>query len=72
MARCKHWALRNLKPVEYSRFEKLDPYDMTDLERVPWGSVIVEQDRVNHIDFYYSNSTDYGVFRFRRNHIEWC
>ena len=37
IARCKHWALRNLEPIEYSRFEELDPYNMSDLERVLWG-----------------------------------
>ncbi len=72
IARCKHWALRNLEPIEYSRFEELNPYNMTDLERVLWGSVIVGQDRVNHIDSYYSDDTDYGVLRFRSDHVEWC
>ena len=72
IVRCKHWALRSLKPIEYSRFEELDPYNMTDLERVLWGSVIVGQDRVSHIGSYYSDDTDYGVFRYRSDHVEWC
>ena len=47
ITRCKHWALRNLEPIEYSRFEELDPYNMSDLERVLWGSVIVGRDQVS-------------------------
>ena len=72
IARCKHWALRNMKPIEYSRFEELDPYNMTDLERVLWGSVIVGQDRVPSASAYYSNNHDYGDFRFESDHAEWC
>ena len=72
VARCKHWALRNLKPIEYSRFEELDPYSMTDLERVLWGSVIVGRDQVTDTGAYYSGNADYGDFRFQSNHVEWC
>ena len=72
IARCKHWALRNFEPIEYSRFEELDPYNMSDLERVLWGSVIVRQDQVGSISAYYSNSVDNGDFRFRNGQVEWC
>ena len=72
IARCKHWALRNFEPIEYSRFEELDPYNMSDLERVLWGSVIVGQDQVGSISAYYSNSVDNGDFRFRNDQVEWC
>ena len=37
-----------------------------------WGSVIVGQDRVSHVESYYSTSVKYGTFRFRGDHIEWC
>ena len=72
IARCKHWALRNLQPIEYSRFEKLHPHNMTDLERILWGGVIVGQDQVYGTSAYYSSSDDYGDFRFQNNHVEWC
>ena len=72
IARCKHWALRNLQPIEYSRFEELDPYNMTDLERVLWGSVIVGQDQVSVTGAYYSDNDEYGDLRFQGNHVEWC
>lgn len=72
VARCKHWALRNLQPIEYSRFEELDPYKMTDLERVLWGSVLTGRDQVSDIGAYYSNSVDHGNFLFQGNHVEWC
>lgn len=72
IARCKHWALRNLQPIEYSRFEVLDPHNMTDLERILWGSVIVGQDQVFGTGAYYSSNDDYGDFRFQSNHVEWC
>ena len=72
IARCRYWALRNLEPIEYSRFEELDPYDMPDLERVLWGSVIVGRDQVSEISAYYSTSVDNGDFRFQGSHVEWC
>lgn len=72
ITRCKHWALRNLRPVEYSKFEHLDPHEMTDLERVLWGSVIVNKSEVITVESYYSNSRNYGDFRFQADHIEWC
>ena len=50
----------------------MDPYDMTDLERVLWGGVIRGQDRVSSVSVYYSSSSDYGDFRFQSNHVEWC
>ena len=72
IARCKHWALRNLKPIEYSRFEELDPYNMTDLERFLWGSVIVGREQVSNTGAYYSSNHDYGDFRFQNDQVEWC
>ena len=70
--RCKHWALRNMKPIEYSRFEELDPYNMSDLERVLWGSVVVGDESVSGVDHYYDADSDYGLYRFRDDHVEWC
>ena len=67
ITRCKHWALRNLKPIEYSRFEELDPYNMTDLERVLWAGVLVGQDSVTTAERYFQNDGDYGSGK-----IEWC
>ena len=72
IVRCKHWALRNLKPIEYSRFEELDPYNMTDLERVLWGSVLTGRDQVGEVSAYYSGGVEDGEFRFQSNHLEWC
>ena len=70
--RCKHWALRNMQPIEYSRFEQLDPYNMTDLERVLWGSVIVDRGQVTEVGSYYEGTDAYGVPRFKDRHVEWC
>ena len=71
VARCKHWALRNMEPVEYSRFEQLNPYDMTDLERVLWGSILVDRERVTHIDNYYG-SWGWSKVKYQSEHLEWC
>ena len=71
IARCKHWALRNMEPLEYSKFEELDPHNMTDLKRVLWGSVILDTGRITDSRRYYGSADD-GVFRFQGDHIEWC
>ena len=72
VARCLHWALRNMEPVEFSRFEQLDPYVMTDLDRVLWGSVLVGRERVQSIESYYSRVNDEGIIEFESDHIQWC
>ena len=65
--RCKHWALQLLQPVVYSRFEKLDPYDMTDLERVLWGGVLLGQNQFQSIPYPFEPfGEEWG------NHKEWC
>ena len=38
--RCKHWALQNLEPIEFSKFERLNPKTMSDLDRILWGKMI--------------------------------
>lgn len=58
--RCLHWALQNLKPIEFSRFEQLDPYGMTDLERILWGEMI-ERPR-----------SRLGGFWFAKGSAAWC
>lgn len=40
VARCKHWAMQDFEPIEFSRFEKLDPLTMVDLDRILWGEMI--------------------------------
>ena len=65
--RCKHWALRNMAPIEFSRFEQLDPYSMTDLERVLWGSVLIGQERSLKVGRYMGNYDEFAA-----DHLEWC
>ena len=72
VARCKHWALRNLEPIEYSKFERLDPYNMTDLERVLWGIVLVDQEQVQTTGQYYYGFSSDGEIRFEKDYLEWC
>ena len=69
--RCKHWALLNMQPIEYSKFEKLDPYTMSDLERVLWGSVIVQKESVEYAGSFVGVSND-NPYRFSDSHVEWC
>lgn len=42
LTRCRHWALTNLKPIVYARFEALNPRTMTDLERALWKQTLDE------------------------------
>ena len=70
VARCKHWALRNLEPIEYSKFERLDPYNMTDLERVLWGIVLVDQEQVQTTGQYYYGFSSDGEIRFEKDYLE--
>ena len=61
--RCKHWALTNMKPLVYSKFEGLDPYNMTDLERALWGSRLGNRQH----EYYKANGRE-----FANNPVEWC
>ena len=72
VARCLHWALRNMEPIEFARFERLDPHDMSDLDRVLWGSVLADREQVQSIEAYYSRVNDDGVIEFKSDHLEWC
>ena len=67
LVRCKNWALTNMEPLVYSKFERLDPYNMTDLERALWGSRLVNRQR-SYIDNYYEPNGR----EFANNHLEWC
>ena len=58
--RCKHWALQNLAPIEFSRFERLNPKTMSDLDRILWGKMIENP------------SNRYSVFGIREGETEWC
>ena len=70
VARCKHWALRNMKPLEYAKFENLDPFNMTDLERVLWADILFGGDRTRtSIGMGYD---DDGKAVFWSDHLEWC
>ena len=37
LQRCRHWALNNLPPLVFNEFDSLNPYEMTDLQRVLWS-----------------------------------
>ena len=43
LTRCRHWGMENLGGIIYSEFIRLNPYDMTDLERVLWRKSLDEQ-----------------------------
>ena len=64
--RCKHWALREMTPIVFNKFEELNPHNMTDLQRTLWGSVIVSadgyEDRITTIDKYTSDN----------DYLQWC
>ena len=68
LVRCKNWALTYMEPLVYSKFERLDPYSMTDLERALWGSRLVNRQRSFSIDNYYEPNGR----EFANNHLEWC
>ena len=59
-----------MEPIEYSRFEDLDPYKMTDLERVLWGSVLVREERAQSLTHYYEFNGS-GI-DFDNDYLEWC
>ena len=60
VARCQHWAMQNFEPIEFARFERLDPKTMTDLDRILWGKMIA------------SPGNHFNVFNVRPNETEWC
>ena len=74
ITRCKHWALSNMEPIEYSRFERLDPYNMSDLERVLWGGVLLrfahgqDKGKATSAGLYYRNRNNEYISGF----IYWC
>ena len=72
VARCLHWALRNMQPIEFARFERLDPYNMSDLDRVLWGSVLTDREQVQSIEAYYSQVNEDGNIEFGEDYLEWC
>ena len=58
--RCKHWAMQNLEPIEFSRFDRLNPKTMSDLDRILWGNMV-------------SNPYGrYSLFEPREGETEWC
>ena len=71
IARCNHWALRNMEPAEYEQFDALDPYSMSDLERVLWGGLLAGESRIVGIDQYYERAETPFVSH-RAEHLEWC
>ena len=60
VARCQHWAMQNFEPIEFARFERLDPKIMTDLDRILWSKMIA------------SPRARFNLFNIRSNETEWC
>ena len=70
-ARCLHWALRNMEPIAFARFERLDPYSMSDLERALWGGILIDAKFADGIEDYYQH-LDRSAPSYKANYVEWC